>query len=205
MALVRLSTLLRGIVLGFCASAPVGPVGLLCIRRTLASGMSAGIFSGLGAALADSLYGCVAAFGISAVSGFLLRNRNAFRLAGGIFLCCFGLCMMHARRDRNDVGRPPSSGGLFISTFVLTASNPLTVLSFVAIFSGLGFHPSCPFTLATGVFIGSVLWWSLLSGGVSLFRRRMSPTVFTWIDLISGGVIAAFGIALVGAAAWRML
>jgi len=205
MALVRLATLLRGIVLGFCASAPVGPVGLVCIRRTLASGMSAGIFSGLGAALADSLYGCVAAFGISAVSGFLLRNRNAFRLAGGIFLCCFGLCMIHARHDSKDVRRPPSSGGLFISTFVLTASNPLTVLSFVAIFSGLGFHTSCPFTLATGVFIGSVLWWSLLSGGVSLFRRRMSPAVFRWIDLISGGVIAAFGIALVGAAAWRML
>ena len=192
-------------LLGFCIATLVGPVGLLCIRRTLVSGTKAGILSGIGAACADSLYGFVAAFGLSAVSGFLIRYRSVFRFAGGIFLCCFGITMAYRRHDGKETDDRPSSERLVLSTFALTASNPLTVVSFMAVFSGLGIHPACPFVLVAGIFLGSVLWWCLLAKATSLFRTRMSPEVFRWVDGVSGGLIAGAGIAFIVASLRAML
>src|SRR5262245_23551445 len=172
------SLLLRGLLIGFSIAAPVGPIGVLCIRRTLADGRLAGLVSGLGAATADAFYGCVAAFGLTAVSGFLISQQTWLRLFGGLFLCYLGirtLLAAPAEKPAIATGRRPSPGrGLlaaYTSTFALTVANPATILSFAAIFAGMGAgitsrSYASAALLVSGVFLGSALWWLLLSGGV---------------------------------------
>ncbi|HEU4334886.1 MAG TPA: LysE family transporter, partial [Candidatus Eisenbacteria bacterium] len=138
------SLFLRGAVLGFCIAAPVGPIGILCIRRTLAESRASGFASGLGAATADAVYGVVAAFGITIVSEALMKGRLWFAVAGGLFLCWLGWRTLAARPpEMAPAGSPglgprPSLWGAWGSTFLLTITNPMTILSFAAVFAGLG-------------------------------------------------------------------
>jgi threonine/homoserine/homoserine lactone efflux protein len=189
---------LKGIAIGFSIAAPVGPIGLLCIRRSLAGGPWAGLATGLGAATADAVYGCVAAFGLTAVSDFLVGRRFWLGLLGGAFLCWLGA--------RTFAQNPPAEAAeargesllaAYLSTFALTLTNPMTILSFVAVFAGLGLGTSPDYLAASaivlGVFTGSALWWLLLSGGVGLFRSRIGPTWMQAVNRISGAVILAFG------------
>lgn len=200
--------LLRGLVLGFSIAAPVGPIGVLCIRRTLADGRAAGLASGLGAATADALYGCIAGFGLTFLSGFLVSQQTWLRLAGGVFLCWLGIKTLLARPAPHRPAAPgvpsaPGSGlaGAYASTLFLTLTNPLTILSFAAIFAGLGLAGSggrdyaSAAMLVLGVFLGSAVWWLLLSSGVGLFRERFTPCAMHWVNRLSGVVIAGFGAA----------
>ena len=198
-----LGTLFRGLVIGFSIAAPVGPIGVLCIRRTLADGRYAGFLSGLGAASADALYGCVAAFGLTSVSGFLVDQQLLLRLVGGAFLLYLGFMIFRERPAEWQAAISGTSyGGLaraYSSTFLLTITNPLTILSFAAIFAGLGLIESAGYVLATvlvlGAFSGSTLWWLLLSGGVSLFRLRLGFGTLRWVNRASGMIIFGFGVA----------
>lgn len=198
---------LRGLVIGFSIAAPVGPIGVLCIRRTLAEGRAAGLASGLGAATADALYGTVAAAGLTAVSGFLLAQAGWIRLGGGLFLLYLGARTLLARPvdARPTVGGPAPVGrrGLidaYASTFLLTLTNPLTILSFAAVFAGLGLGAApgeygAALLLVLGVFSGSALWWLLLSSGVSRLRARLDVQGLVWVNRIAGLVILAFASA----------
>jgi threonine/homoserine/homoserine lactone efflux protein len=200
-----LSALFRGLVIGFSIAAPVGPIGILCIRRTLSDGRFAGLLCGLGAASADAVYGCVAAFGLTSVSGFLVDQQLWLRLVGGVFLLYLGLRTFQGRLDEGEAavvsGR--SYGGLagtYASTFFLTITNPLTILSFAAIFAGLGLVGegvgyTSAVVLVFGVFWGSALWWLLLSGGVSLFRSKLDFRALRWVNRASGTLILSFGVA----------
>jgi threonine/homoserine/homoserine lactone efflux protein len=193
------SFLLRGLVIGFSIAAPVGPIGVLCIRRTLAEGWVYGLVSGLGAASADAIYGCVAGFGITFISVFLVEQQLWLRLVGGVFLCFLGVRIFLSKASEQ--AAPAKTMGLFsafASTFFLTLSNPVTILSFAAIFAGLGlvstdgsYVPAA--ILVFGVFIGSALWWLVLSGSVSLFRTSFTPAKLRWVNRISGIVIVGFG------------
>jgi threonine/homoserine/homoserine lactone efflux protein len=192
--------LLKGLLLGFSIAAPVGPIGILCIRRTLAEGRTSGLFSGLGAATADAVYGCVAAFGLTLISNLILGLRLWLNLAGGAFLCCLGVRTFLTRPAEE--AAPAGDSGLlraYLSTFVLTLTNPMTILSFAATFAGLGLAGAsggyaASAALVLGVFIGSALWWLLLSGGVSLFRARFDARALRWLNLISGLVLLGFGL-----------
>ena len=197
---MSLGVLLKGLVIGFAIAAPVGPIGVLCIRRTLADGRLSGLVSGLGAATADALYGCVAAFGLTAISGFLISQQTWLRLIGGLFLCYLGVRTFLAAPAEKPA-RAPGRGLLaaYTSTFLLTVANPTTILSFVAIFAGLGAgitsrSYASAALLVSGVFLGSALWWLLLSGCVSLFRSRFHSRGLRWVNRISGAVISAFGV-----------
>lgn len=207
MGQVDISFLVRGIVIGFSIAAPVGPIGVLCIRRTLTEGRLAGLLSGLGAATADAVYGSIAGFGLSLITGFLVGQQRWIRLAGGLFLCYLGVATLLARpRNVSHPDLSKSSGPLaaYLSTFFLTLTNPMTILSFAAIFAGLGLANKAGNTLSAGVlvlgvFIGSASWWLLLSGGVSLLRTRFRPAGMNWVNRISGLVILGFGLfALLG-------
>jgi threonine/homoserine/homoserine lactone efflux protein len=194
---------LRGLAIGFSIAAPVGPIGVLCIRRTLADGRAAGLASGLGAATADGVYGCVAGFGLTFVSNTLIGQQLWFRLIGGAFLCYLGLKTLLARPVEEAVPAGSNSLiGAYASTFFLTLTNPMTILSFAAIFAGLGGASGnyvSAAVLVLGVFIGSALWWLTLSTGVSTFRTKFTPHGLRWVNRISGLVIAAFGLlALLG-------
>jgi len=193
--------LLRGLLIGFSIAAPVGPIGVLCIRRTLARGWAFGLLSGLGAASADAIYGAVAGFGLTFVSGFLLSQQKWLRLVGGLFLCYLGVRTL-LRRPAERAAEATGSGllGAYLSTFLLTLTNPITILSFVAIFAGLGVASSgqdygSAAILVLGVFCGSACWWLLLSGGVGLLRARVDARAMLWINRLSGLVILGFGVA----------
>ncbi len=194
--------LLRGLVIGFSIAAPVGPIGVLCIRRTVADGRAVGLATGLGAATADALYGAVAGFGLTAVSGLLVAQQGLLRGVGGAFLCWLGLRAFLARPGTEAAPAPARGGtllGAWASTFVLTVTNPMTILSFAAVFAGLGVGGAggdyrAAATLVAGVFAGSALWWLALSGAVGLLRARVTPRALRWVNRASGAVIAGFGV-----------
>ncbi len=192
---------LRGLLIGFSIAAPVGPIGVLCIRRTLSDGRMSGFLSGLGAASADMLYGALAAFGLTAVQEALLGRSDWLRLVGGMFLLYLGLRTFFSKPAERAAGAP--RGGLFgayLSTFFLTITNPLTILSFLAIFAGLrtgttsnGYASAA--CMVSGVFLGSAAWWLALSTGVGLLRERFTPALLAWVNRLAGIIIFAFGVA----------
>jgi threonine/homoserine/homoserine lactone efflux protein len=192
--------LLKGVVLGFSIAAPVGPIGVLCIRRTLADGRAVGFVSGLGAATADTFYGAVAAFGLTAISGLLTQQQGIIRLVGGLFLFYLGLRTLRAKPATQAAS--VRRGGLLTaygSTVFLTLTNPTTILSFIAIFAGLGVASGVggfgsAGLLVLGVFCGSALWWLILSTGVSVVRARITPRVLRWVNIVSGALLLGFGI-----------
>ncbi len=200
---------LQGILLGFSIAAPVGPIGVLCIRRTLANGRLSGLVTGLGAATADAVYGAIAAFGLTAISGFLVAQQNWLRLLGGAFLVYLGIRTLLSKPAAEPALAGSSTlAGDYASTFLLTLTNPLTILSFVAVFAGLGLATNgqsygSAVGLVAGVFCGSALWWLTLSTAVSVLRNRFTPRSLRWVNIVSGAIIAGFGLvalaSLVGA------
>lgn len=192
-------SLARGLVVGFSIAAPVGPVGLLCVRRSLARGFSVGFASGLGAASADAIYGAIAGFGLTAVSNLLIEWKAGFELIGGAMLLRLawttarGVPTEHAA----DAGDGAGLLGAWASTFSLTLTNPATILSFAAVFGGLGLaggDAERALSLVLGVFAGSALWWLTLSLGVGALRAKITRGWMVWINRVSGGILAVFGL-----------
>ena len=199
------SFFLKGLIIGFSIAAPVGPIGILCIRRTLASGRITGLLSGMGAATADAFYGSIAAFGLTFISSFLLQQQTWLRLVGGAFLCYLGIRTVLAKPvDVSITGSPASLLNAYASTFLLTLTNPLTILSFAARFAGFGLaavrnsYPSAGL-MVLGVFLGSSSWWLILSSLTGWLRQRISQSALFWLNRLSGAIIFGFGLAaLVG-------
>jgi threonine/homoserine/homoserine lactone efflux protein len=191
---------LEGIVIGFAIAAPVGPIGVLCIRRTLADGRASGFISGLGAATADAVYGSVAALGLTFVTNLLVGGESWLRLVGGAFLVLLGVRTFLVRpAEWAAPARRSGLPGAYASTFLLTLTNPTTILSFAAIFAGLGAGDASgdvlsAMLLVSGVFLGSAVWWFVLSAAVGLFRAKLSVRELRWVNRVSGAVIAAFGV-----------
>ncbi|MCM2588325.1 LysE family translocator [Rossellomorea marisflavi] len=192
--------LLKGLLIGFTVAAPVGPIGILCINRTLSKGRLTGFVSGLGAASADGIYGCIAAFGLTFITSFLISQKLWLQLIGGLFLCYLGIQTYRSR----PAGHAASArgGGLlksYTSVFFLTVTNPMTILFFIGIFSGIGlgkssFDMGSALLMVTGVFLGSAAWWLSLSFGVSLFRKKFSDDSLAWINRLSGIIVFGFGV-----------
>jgi threonine/homoserine/homoserine lactone efflux protein len=193
----------KGFIIGFSIAAPVGPIGILCIQRTLAGGNVQGLVTGLGAATADAIYGFIAAFGLTFISNFLVEQSIWIRLIGGLFLCYLGIkaflskpqSPVHSVANRTII----SSYG---TTFFLTLTNPMTILFFAGIFAGLGMvSESIQYTSAglmvIGVFMGSGAWWLILSGATGILRNKINERKLAWVNKISGFVIIAFGVGAV--------
>lgn len=199
---------LKGMLIGLAIAAPVGPIGLLCIQRTLARGRWAGVLSGLGAASADAVYGSIAGFGLAALANALLAWRLELQILGGLFLLYLGWRTWQAPPAAPTHVQPTRAGrmGDYLSTLALTLTNPVTVLAFLGIFAGLGLAAEgrdfvAAGILVLGVFTGSLLWWLLLAGGVGLLRGRLTPPALRTINRVSGILIAGFGLWALGAAA----
>ena len=203
-----LSFLLKGLVIGFSIAAPVGPIGILCIQRTMAKGRIAGLATGMGAASADAIYGCIAGFGLSFISQFLVAQQMWLKLGGGLFLGYLGLRTILSKPEEKTI--EAGSAGLlsdYLTTFFLTLTNPMTILSFTAVFAGLGLatgagNYTAAITLVAGVFLGSAGWWLLLTSGVGLFWSKPGPTFRTWINRISGAVLMVFAVVALVSMIW---
>ena len=191
---------LKGIVLGFSIAAPVGPIGVLCIRRTLSYGMMNGFLTGLGAATADTVYGFVAAFGVTAVTAFLLDYQFYLRLIGGLFLLYLGYTTFRTNpAEKAAEASGDGRVGAYVSTFFLTLTNPMTIMSFAAVFAGVGLGVesasySSAGVLVAGVFTGSMLWWLTLSKLVDVFRAKVDQRMLKWVNRLAGAIIAVLGV-----------
>jgi threonine/homoserine/homoserine lactone efflux protein len=196
---VNLHFLLKGIVVGAAIAAPVGPIGVICIRRTLTEGRRNGFICGLGAATADAAYGCVAGFGLTAISSWLIRGQFWLGLGGGIFLIYLGVRTIWSKTPETALipARAPLTSA-FLSTFLLTLANPLTILSFLAVFAGLGLGNTpgyqAALALVVGIFGGSALWWLTLSSLVSILRAQINQHWLRLINFACGVLICAFGV-----------
>jgi len=203
---------LRGLAVGFSVAAPVGPIGILCIQRTLSRGRLAGFATGMGAATADMLYAILAAAGVGAVSGALVAHQDALRAVGGLFLIHLGLRAARARPARAPAAGGGADGGAvagplagplgdWAQTFLLTLSNPVTILSFAAIVAALGpaglDAASAPASAVFigGVLVGSAAWWLTLSGLSGAARRWLLPRL-RWINVAAGVALLCFGAAI---------
>jgi threonine/homoserine/homoserine lactone efflux protein len=192
--------LLKGLAIGFSLAAPVGPVGILCIRRTLAYGSKRGIVVGLGAASADMIYGIVAAFGVTLISDFISQQQHWIRFVGGIFMLILGYrtFFSHPATDTTTNGKN-GHARTFVSTFFLTVTNPMTLFAFAAVFAGIGLdqaigHHGFAVFLVTGIFVGSLAWFSLLTGLVHIFHEKLTTDGLVIINKIAGSLLALFGI-----------
>ncbi|HPS91875.1 MAG TPA: LysE family transporter [Methanothrix sp.] len=195
-----LTFLQSGLLIGMSIAAPIGPIGLLCIRRTLAEGRLSGIVSGLGAATADAIFGCIAAFGLTVISGILIDQQIWLRLAGGLLLSYLGIRII---RDNPGKQMALAGGNCLIASYVsalfLTLTNPMTIFSFAAFFASwdLASEPASSMSawaLVSGVFIGSSLWWLILSITVGAFQEKIDEQGLTWVNRVSGAVITGFGL-----------
>lgn len=195
------SFLVRGLLIGLSVAATIGPMSMLCIQRTIHKGFPYGVVSGLGVATADALYGCIAGFGLTVIATFLVNQQSWIRGVGGLFLLYLGLKTLLTKPTERAavVAKATNFVGAYVSTFLLTLTNPLTILSFAAIFAGIGVGggKNSAFTallVVCGVFLGSAIWWGLLTGGISLVREKFTPYWLLWIHRISGGIITLFGL-----------
>jgi threonine/homoserine/homoserine lactone efflux protein len=189
----------RGLLIGFSIAAPVGPIGVLCIRRTLADGRLIGLATGMGAATADGIYGAIAGFGVSAVTRVMVHEQIWIRVLGGCFLCYLGVKTLRAAPATEAASSRGRRFGAYASAVGLTLTNPATILSFAAIFAGLGAGSAVKTTAATalmvlGVFLGSTLWWVVLTTALSLARERVSARALQLVNRVSGAILAGFGL-----------
>jgi threonine/homoserine/homoserine lactone efflux protein len=197
------SLFLSGLLVGFAIAAPVGPIGLLCIQRTLTYGRLVGLATGLGAASADALYGLIAGLGLTVIASFLEGQRLWLGLIGGLFLCYLGVRTFLSVPAEQAANLQMQGGrwGAYFSTLLLTLTNPMTIFSFLTVFAGLGLVTTDAAngsgwraaTLVTGVFLGSALWWLLLSGLTSLLRRWINSQTLVWVNRVAGAILVGFG------------
>lgn len=196
---MELTLLLKGIVIGFAMAIPIGPIGIICIRKTLTEGRMRGLIIGLGAATADMLYGSIAAFGLTVISDTLLSQRVWIRLAGGVLLLFLGVRTFRAQPKDPKI-EIQSSGLLrsYFTTIFLTLTNPLTIFTFLAVFAALGLGNGISLfsssVLVAGVFAGSFLWFLSLSSGAIFFRKKLDLVGMRWVNKIAGILIIISGV-----------
>ena len=195
----ELELLLRGALAGLAISAPVGPVNVICVSRTIAKGRPAGILSGLGAAAADTIYGSIAGFSITFIIAWLTREIRWIRLIGGILLIAIGAVYYFKRpKSLKEDAKDTSAGSDIATTFLLTLTNPTTVLSFLAVLALLGLgeqrHWTLTLFLVLGIFVGAMFWWILLAMISGHFRERFDDQAVVWMNRIAAFAIAGFGL-----------
>ncbi|MEM9541886.1 MAG: LysE family translocator [Cyanobacteria bacterium P01_E01_bin.42] len=198
-----ISLLFKGFSIGLAVAAPVGAIGMLCIYRTLAYGRLIGLISGLGAATADGVYGCIAGFGLAALSNFLVDRAFWFQSFGGLFLMYLGVKTFCAKpKQKAEDDKRSNCSTAYFSTFFLTLTNPTTILSFIGIFAGLGLVNSSDnyqgaLLLVLGVFIGSAAWWLFLSFAIARLQKAIHLVNLRWLNRLSGIAIVIYGILAV--------
>lgn len=198
--------LLQAFAVGLVLAVPVGPMALLCIQRSLRFGFATGLITGLGVAAADGIYGLVGILGLSVVADFLMQYETLLKLVGGSFLAFLGIRILLESNKMKKTGGVPESKGLwaaFVSAFILTLSNPMTVLAYVAVMAGIQIKTADfkhAWIFAAPVFLGSFIWWFFLTSMASLLKSRLQDKHMHWIGMTSGTLLIAFALFVIGSA-----
>lgn len=192
------SYLLRGILIGLLFGLPVGAVGTMTVQRTWSFGVRAGLLTGLGSSVADCLYACVGAFGLTLVSDFLLQYQTPISFLGGGLILVMGLRLLLKRREAGFTEAPAlKMGRMFLTSFGVGITNPAAILTFLFAFSYFGVAgavgPAQGCALVCGVFIGTYLWWSFLSFVTCAVKKKTGSNGFPYMNQIFGGILVAFG------------
>jgi threonine/homoserine/homoserine lactone efflux protein len=194
-------------MIGLVVAAPLGPIGIISLQRTLSKGYLSGLFSGLGISTADAIYGALATFGVTAISSFLMSQALWLKIIGGIVICGLGIRIYSQAGYQKMSASANNKSCLraYFSALILTLMNPALIFSFVAIFASLGIvytksNPISTLLLIGGVFSGSAIWWVLLSGMASRLKMKFTESFIKKINYISGILIAGFGLVMVGSA-----
>jgi threonine/homoserine/homoserine lactone efflux protein len=195
----------KGIIVGFAIAAPVGPIGILCIHRSLHQGYKWGFVTGVGAATADAIYGAIAGFGLTFISGFLLQYQHWIHLVGGCLLLYFGSQILFSKASMGNSVQTDNESNLFLTyagALFLNLTNPMTILLFLSIFSGMGLLSSSisyeqTAALILGMLLGALSWWIILCGSTRfLLRRHLNNAALLWVQRITGIAILLFAIVL---------
>ena len=200
MEIETLKSFTKAFMLGLAIAAPLGPVGLLCIQRTMISGFRSGLSTGLGAATADAIYMFIAASGIYSLMNFLSLNAVWFRLAGGVMLLVLGVLAASKKSvTAVDLSTPKTSDYAkdYVSALALTLSNPFTIAAFAAVFAGLSLTGAQAVPYVAGVFSGSLFWWLFLSLNLKFLQGKLAGFHLFLINMVSGFTIIAFGIIFI--------
>lgn len=196
---------LRGIIIGLTASIPLGPVGVLCIQRTISKNQRSGFISGMGAASTDIVYATIAFFSLTFVLSFIENHMALMKIISGVCIAVVGLDIFFSNPvvqiRRNRAGKS-NLWQDFLSVFLVTLANPAFILVFVALFAAFGINSQTigrlnGAAMIVGVYAGGVMWWFMLTALVNLFRRRFRPRHLLWINRCSGAVIALLGLAAI--------
>jgi threonine/homoserine/homoserine lactone efflux protein len=196
-----MSLFIKGLIVGFCLAAPVGPIAAICVQRTISKRWLSGILSGMGAAAADAVYGAIAAFGATIISEFLITEHEWLQKVGGVILLILGvrlLLMKPIERTKNGAQNRGLAGD-FLSTFILTLTNPMTFVAFAAIFATMGIgavrhRPMLTIELVGGVFLGSAVWWVILCAGAFALRRHFDFRKLVMVNRATGVFVIAVGL-----------
>ena len=202
-----MSIFIKGFMIGLVVAAPLGPIGIISLQRTLSKGYLSGLFSGLGISTADAIYGAVATFGVTAISSFLISQELWLKIIGGIVICGLGI-RIYSQAGYQKMSASANNKtclGAYFSALILTLFNPAIIFSFVAIFASLVIvytktNPIATLLLIGGVFWGSAIWWVFLSGMASRLKTQFTESFMKKINYISGVLIAGFGLVMVGSA-----
>ena len=196
-----MSLFVKGLIVGFCLAAPVGPIAAICVQRTISKRFLSGLLSGLGAAAADAVYGAIAAFGATIISEFLITEHDWLQRVGGVILLVLGarLLLMHPVERKKNGAQNRGLAGDFMSTFVLTLTNPMTFVAFAAIFATMGIgavhgRPMLTAELVAGVFAGSAFWWVVLCAGAFALRRHFDFKRLVIVNRATGVFVIAVGL-----------
>ena len=192
--------LYKGLILGFSVAAPIGPIGILCINRTINKGYKSGIVIGLGAATADVFYGLMAGLGLTLISNFLLEQKLWFKVIGLVFLVYLGIKTIIIKKKETKINNTFGNGLFkdYLTSLFFMVTNPMTILFFLAVFTGLGLSNSNndKYLLLLGIFVGSIIWWLLLSGLTHKMKSRISNLMLRRIDILSGIIILLFAVII---------
>lgn len=194
-----LEFLIKGAIVGFSIAAPIGPISVLCIKRTFDYGRLSGLFSGIGAACGATCYGAIATFGLTLVSDIILNLQVWMRLIGGAFLIYLGIkTFLSKSLQKPKIVSHKTLVNDLISTFFLTLVNPMTIISYLAIFAGLDIATTHgqiknAIFLVIGIFIGAMTWWIIVAEGLTLLKDRLTQQMLRLINKVAGSIIVGFG------------
>jgi threonine/homoserine/homoserine lactone efflux protein len=198
-----INLLFKGVAVGLVVAVPIGPIGLLCTQRILASGRMHGLVSGLGAATADAIFASLSAFGLTLVSGFMVQQNTWFRLFGGIFLCLLGIRVFLVKRTKGGpLAEKLCHFNNYVSTLLISLSNLMSFLVIAGLFAGLGITGlgtkwGSSVLPVVGVFLGSMFWWTTLSVSVGVFHKKVADNTLVLLARILGGILTVFGIVVI--------